>query len=330
MTRNFFNITETSIKRKDVAFIPTFYDSDWGVTMSKLVSENFYTPIPFQHKSFLPSRSCAKDYMSKLLPYLRNNNITKIFLFNVLDDFDFDLFRAGGIKEIYGFVHSSTYLPYEFRQDKREQEYENFIIKNTKVAFTSSEFINRSVPHDLKVIGLPIIQPIVNNEKLKNGTIIFNHRLHNVKNPQLLQILPKNIKDRVVISTPDAPLQHIPIFKKEFKNFYFKPTKQTYQQLVSEATYGINSAKQEPFGISICESIMMGVCYFCIENDNCAHMEFMPKELIFKDEKDLVEKIKYYDENPKERLTIIKKTQKTLLERYSPDVWIEKVLKEIK
>lgn len=317
-----------SIKRNDIVFFPAFYNGYGFIQTNELLSKVFYSPMPFTNDTWMPSRSLRLKYTADLLPILRRHNITKIFFANLLDDFDIELFRASPIKEVYGLVRSSTFLPYEFRQSSREQDYEMWITKYATKVFTSSEYMKRNVPYDAEVVGLPIVQENIDCEKEKDNTIIFNHRLHKVKNPHFLFELPKNIRERIILSCPKWVLQYVKEFETGFNRLILTPPRHEYEALLRKAKYGIICSHQEPFGISVTECLSYGICYFCIDSENCAHIEFMPKELLFKDQKELTEKIKYYDANPKERLAIVKKAQDGL-KKFHAKNWVTNLLKKL-
>lgn len=316
------------LRRNDIAFFPSFYNGYGFIQTNQLLSQVFYTPLPFTSDTWMPSRTLRLKYTADLLPILRSKNITKIFFADILDDFDIELFRASPIKEVYGLVRSSTFLPYEFRKSSMEQDYEVWIAKYAKKVFTSSEYMKRNIPYDAEVVGLPIVQENIDCEKEKDGTIIFNHRLSKVKNPHFLLDLSKKTKKRIILSCPKWTLQYVPEFENEFNKLLLTPPRYEYEALLRKATYGIICSYQEPFGIAVTECLSYGICYFCIDNENCAHIEFMPKELLFKNQKDLEEKIKYYDENPKERLAIIKKAQDGLKKFYAKN-WIKNLLSKL-
>ena len=328
---------EIKSKRDDILFIPHLYEIRWARTISTFMKDYFYCPIPnLQFYPYMQCRSETLKMIANILPQIRNNTkIDKVFFFNLGDDYNIELIRAGGIQKVYGILHSSSFMEHEFRTDNREQLHEKSVVESTDMIFVpSSTIITKDIyiKNRFEAIGLPILEERCSVDIIKNkkNFIIFNHRLNLNKNPEFLLSLPKKLKDRTIISIPSGHTTYIGQVKKEFTRFYLQPTEQEYSEFLLQSSYGFVASFKDCFPTSVIESIMNGILYFCLDNDKIGIKSYLPSECIFKNIDEFMEKIYYYDSHSEERVDLVIRTQNIFLDFFEKNIWIQNLINKIK
>ena len=91
----------------------------------------------FKEGSYLPGKSQLHQYISELLPVLRNQKIENVFYSNILDDYSADLQNAGFVKSFGGILHATNHQDLAIGQQKKLIDYENSIMKMSKTNYCS-------------------------------------------------------------------------------------------------------------------------------------------------------------------------------------------------
>jgi len=195
--------------------------------------------------------------------------------------------------KIYGVHHAGTAIKTDeinkIGEDFKLQEkvWLNMVDK----IFVGSEFFRDIVIdfYDLdpsKVIktGLPfssdyIRQYIKYKQEPKQNIVVFNGRIHPEKQPFLFDELRSEIlkrrSDVEFIRTKDLAL-----------------TKKEYYQLLSKAKIMVSFALQENFGYGYREAASLGCIPIC--PNRLSYKEYLPKDLLYDDFNQCVEKVMYY------------------------------------
>ena len=322
---------------KDIALIPHFFNHKWAKDLNKTLSEIFFVPdkymdyfegsYQFKEDSYLPGKSQLHQYISELLPILRNQKIEKVFYSNILDDYSADLQNAGFVKSFGGILHATNHQDLAIGQQKKLIDYENSIMKMSKQTIVASELMKNQVPYDVDVMGLPVHMKLQYPSVSKK--ILFSHRLMKDKNIDMLLELPEELKEKIIVTCPSGSTTYVGKVKKVFKRFYFKKPKEIYLQLIKESGFGLSFAIHDNFGYSLMEGIYSGLTYFVHDNDCTTYREFVLDELRFKTTDELLEKYNYYCDNPKERIKVVKKQQEKV-KKFQVKSWVDNFQKGIK
>ena len=275
---------------KDIALIPHFFNHKWAIDLNKTLSKIFFVPekymdyfegrYNFKEDSYLPGKSQLHQYISELLPILRNQKINKVFYTNILDDYSADLQNAGFVKSFGGILHATNHQDLAIGQQKKLISYENSIMKMSKQTIVASELMKNQVPYDVDVMGLPVHMKLEYPSVSKK--ILFSHRLMKDKNIDMLLELPEELKEKIIVTCPSGSTTYVGKVQKVFKRFYFKKPKEIYLQLIKESGFGLSFAKHDNFGYSLMEGIYSGLTYFVHDNDCTTYREFVLDELRFK------------------------------------------------
>lgn len=322
---------------KDIALIPHFFNHKWAKDLNKTLSEIFFVPdkymdyfegsYQFKEDSYLPGKSQLHQYISELLPILRNQKIEKVFYSNILDDYSADLQNAGFVKSFGGILHATNHQDLAIGQQKKLIDYENSIMKMSKQTIVASELMKTQVPYNVDVMGLPVHMEFQYPSVSKK--ILFSHRLMKDKNIDMLLELPEELKEKIIVTCPSGSTTYVGKVKKVFKRFYFKKPKEIYLQLIKESGFGLSFAIHDNFGYSLMEGIYSGLTYFVHDNDCTTYREFVLDELRFKTTDELLEKYNYYCDNPKERIKVVKKQQEKV-KKFQVKSWVDNFQKGIK
>ena len=323
--------------RKDIALIPHFFNHKWAKDLNKTLSEIFFVPdkymdyfegsYQFKEGSYLPGKSQLHQYISELLPVLRNQKIEKVFYSNILDDYSADLQNAGFVKSFGGILHATNHQDLAIGQQKKLIDYENSVMKMSKQTIVASELMKNQVPYNVDVMGLPVHMEFQYPSVSKK--ILFSHRLMKDKNIDMLLELPEELKEKIIVTCPSGSTTYVGKVKKVFKRFYFKKPKEIYLQLIKESGFGLSFAIHDNFGYSLMEGIYSGLTYFVHDNDCTTYREFVLDELRFKTTDELLEKYNYYCDNPKERIKVVKKQQEKV-KKFQVKSWVDNFQKGIK
>jgi len=322
---------------KDIALIPHFFNHKWAKDLNKTLSEIFFVPdkymdyfegsYQFKEDSYLPGKSQLHQYISELLPILRNQKIEKVFYSNILDDYSADLQNAGFVKSFGGILHATNHQDLAIGQQKKLIDYENSVMKMSKQTIVASELMKNQVPYNVDVMGLPVHMEFQYPSVSKK--ILFSHRLMKDKNIDMLLELPEELKEKIIVTCPSGSTTYVGKVKKVFKRFYFKKPKEIYLQLIKESGFGLSFAIHDNFGYSLMEGIYSGLTYFVHDNDCTTYREFVLDELRFKTTDELLEKYNYYCDNPKERIKVVKKQQEKV-KKFQVKSWVDNFQKGIK
>lgn len=323
--------------RKDIALIPHFFNHKWAKDLNKTLSEIFFVPdkymdyfegsYQFKEGSYLPGKSQLHQYISELLPVLRNQKIDKVFYTNILDDYSADLQNAGFVKSFGGILHATNHQDLAIGQQKKLIDYENSIMKMSKQTIVASELMKNQVPYNVDVMGLPVHMEFQYPSVSKK--ILFSHRLMKDKNIDMLLELPEELKEKIIVTCPSGSTTYVGKVQKAFKRFYFKKPKEIYLQLIKESGFGLSFAIHDNFGYSLMEGIYSGLTYFVHDNDCTTYREFVLDELRFKTIDELLEKYNYYCDNPKERIKVVKRQQEKV-KKFQVESWVDNFQKGIK
>jgi|TARA_R110002074_G_scaffold183759_3_gene349065 glycosyltransferase involved in cell wall biosynthesis len=323
--------------RKDIALIPHFFNHKWAKDLNKTLSEIFFVPdkymdyfegsYQFKEGSYLPGKSQLHQYISELLPVLRNQKIENVFYSNILDDYSADLQNAGFVKSFGGILHATNHQDLAIGQQKKLIDYENSIMKMSKQTIVASELMKNQVPYNVDVMGLPVHMEFQYPSVSKK--ILFSHRLMKDKNIDMLLELPEELKEKIIVTCPSGSTTYVGKVKKAFKRFYFKKPKEIYLQLIKESGFGLSFAIHDNFGYSLMEGIYSGLTYFVHDNDCTTYREFVLDELRFKTIDELLEKYNYYCDNPKERIKVVKRQQEKV-KKFQVESWVDNFQKGIK
>jgi len=323
--------------RKDIALIPHFFNHKWAKDLNKTLSEIFFVPdkymdyfegsYQFKEGSYLPGKSQLHQYISELLPVLRNQKIENVFYSNILDDYSADLQNAGFVKSFGGILHATNHQDLAIGQQKKLIDYENSIMKMSKQTIVASELMKNQVPYNVDVMGLPVHMEFQYPSVSKK--ILFSHRLMKDKNIDMLLELPEELKEKIIVTCPSGSTTYVGKVQKVFKRFYFKKPKEIYLQLIKESGFGLSFAIHDNFGYSLMEGIYSGLTYFVHDNDCTTYREFVLDELRFKTTDELLEKYNYYCDNPKERIKVVKKQQEKV-KKFQVESWVDNFQKGIK
>ena len=215
--------------RKDIALIPHFFNHKWAKDLNKTLSEIFFVPdkymdyfegsYQFKEGSYLPGKSQLHQYISELLPVLRNQKIEKVFYSNILDDYSADLQNAGFVKSFGGILHATNHQDLAIGQQKKLIDYENSVMKMSKQTIVASELMKNQVPYNVDVMGLPVHMEFQYPSVSKK--ILFSHRLMKDKNIDMLLELPEELKEKIIVTCPSGSTTYVGKVKKVFKRFYF-------------------------------------------------------------------------------------------------------------
>jgi glycosyltransferase involved in cell wall biosynthesis len=323
--------------RKDIALIPHFFNHKWAKDLNKTLSEIFFVPdkymdyfegsYQFKEGSYLPGKSQLHQYISELLPVLRNQKIENVFYSNILDDYSADLQNAGFVKSFGGILHATNHQDLAIGQQKKLIDYENSIMKMSKQTIVASELMKNQVPYNVDVMGLPVHMEFQYPSVSKK--ILFSHRLMKDKNIDMLLELPEELKEKIIVTCPSGSTTYVGKVQKAFKRFYFKKPKEIYLQLIKESGFGLSFAIHDNFGYSLMEGIYSGLTYFVHDNDCTTYREFVLDELRFKTIDELLEKYNYYCDNPKERIKVVKRQQEKV-KKFQVESWVDNFQKGIK
>jgi hypothetical protein len=306
--------------RKDIVLIPHLYDIKWSQDFNRFLSYQFTLLEPPVYSSYLPSRTLQHKYLAKVLPLIRKNKIQKVFFANILEDFSPDIYKAGLVKETYGFLHGTNFSNFEPGATDVLRKYELGISNCVHKIFVATEFMAKQIPYKTEVVGLPLSVEFPKPASDKNK-IIFNHRLMVEKQPLKLLELPDDIKDRLIITCPKASLNYAHKLKQNFKEFHLKTPVDEYKKLLDQCGFGISLATYDNFGYSVIEGIMNGLMYFVPKNESTAYQEIHIPEMLYETMDELVDKIRYYTTNVTERVFVVQKAQINL-QRFQFNKWI--------
>jgi len=219
---------------KDIALIPHFFNHKWAIDLNKTLSKIFFVPekymdyfegrYNFKEDSYLPGKSQLHQYISELLPILRNQKINKVFYTNILDDYSADLQNAGFVKSFGGILHATNHQDLAIGQQKKLISYENSIMKMSKQTIVASELMKNQVPYNVDVMGLPVHMEFQYPSVSKK--ILFSHRLMKDKNIDMLLELPEELKEKIIVTCPSGSTTYVGKVQKVFERFYFKKPKE--------------------------------------------------------------------------------------------------------
>ena len=322
-----FSYTE-KYKRDDIYLIPSCYSTKWSRDLNKLLGKVFVNPVKHIEDTYLPAKSNQHLLLAKALKEIREREIKKVFLVNALEDFTTDYYKAGFASDVYGIVHGSDWLKFNPGSMPKLKPHEKLVAEISTKLFTATNWFAKNLPYETTVIGLPILDDLL--EPRESEIILFDHRVTSEKNPMKLLDFPPDLKKRILISTPFVPQSsYVPKLIKEFGDrFVRSPSEEKYMDIRRQAGFGISLSNFDTFGYAVVGGIISGLCYFVPDNEYTAYKDFMIDELIYKDENDLYEKIRYYTKNYNEKVKVIKK-QQSKLTSYFPENWLKNLLAEI-
>ena len=317
-------------KRDDIAYMPHLYNIRWSRKLNNVLRNVFYTPFLYDEPSYQVGKSNKHEYIAKLLPKLRNENISKVFFANLLEDFDYDFAKAGNVNEFYGILHSSNHLAQELHGSSKMKLYEDFIVSYAKKIFVATPYFQSQLPYKTTVIGLPIHDEF-REPNVESNQILYNHRLMADRQPKLLIDFPKDLKKNIFITIPNAVQSpYMPLLSKEFGERFMNCNYSDglYIKNLLNSGFGVSLAKQETFGYGVVEGITYGLCYFAPRSGETCYKDYMLDELLYETMDELYDKIRYYMENKQERYDLVKRQQKKL-EPYKVDTWLENLIGEL-
>lgn len=202
------------------------------------------------------------------------------------------------------------------------------IAEGTAKVFTTSKLLRDKLPFKAEAIGLP--NPFAAHEPIINDKILFNHRITIEKRPEKLELLPTEIRKRVIITSPveyDGP----DWWKARLGEYQINLDDVSYETLLHSCGFGISFACHDTWGMSAIEGILSGALYLMPNDPRTAYPEIHIPELLYTDINDLVDILEYYGDNTntEERIDVVKKAQENLKE-YAPDVWLDHLLKKLR
>lgn len=318
-------------RRKDVFFVPTFFNHGWAIEQNRLLARVF-TSLPYAEDSYLPGKSRLLRYCADALPFIRTHKLTKVYFENIVDDFDVQFVRAAFVTDFYGFQHESVAI--SSRQEEAPhlrltREFEDFIGSFATV-FTSTHFYADALKYPTHVLGLPIFVPMT--APRMGSRILFSHRFVKAKGAFRLFELAEDMKRHLVVTTPfpPSPSEYSKLFArcKQELGMYVGLSKDVYTQLMGTCGFGLTFSTVDMFGISVLEGIFNGLMYFCYDNDGVPFREFMMKEFLFHSVEELVEKYHYYDDHFAERCEVVR-AQQEKVQHYAWNIWLQKMLSYI-
>lgn len=314
----------------DIAYMPHLYNIRWAQKLNNVLSKVFYSPFLYTERSYQTGKSDKHEYIAKLLPKLRSGNMSKVFIGNLVEDFDYDFAKAGNVNEFYGILHSSNYLSQELHGNSKMKLYEKFVVSYSKKVFVATPYFQSKVPYETTVIGLPIHDKF-REPRVEFDQILFNHRLMADRQPTLLIDFPEDLKKRVFITIPNAVQSpYMPLLSKEFGERFMNCnySEGLYIKNLFNSGFGVSFAKQETFGYGVVEGLTYGLCYFAPRGGETCYKDYMLDELLYDTIEELYEKIRYYTTHKQERYDLVKEQQKKL-EPYKVKNWVERLMGEI-
>jgi len=315
-------------ERKDIIFVPHLYNVKWSRDLNAFLSKVFVSPSPFKEDTYLPGRTEQHKLLATIIKEMRDREIKKVFFANLIEDFTPDIIKAGFAENIYGIVHGSNFSKYEPGNSKKLREYEKVVAELATKVFVATKWFSDLLPYETIAMGLPIFEKKLSSRN--SNIILFNHRLVKEKNPQKLFELPKEIKNRIVITCPFQPFSSFPEkFKEEFDVRYNPEISDgQYRQFLYTCGFGLSLSDYDNFGYAVIEGMVSGLCYFVPNNNTTAYKEYVIDELRYNSMGDLIEKINYYTANTDKKNEIVLKQQNTL-EKFFAENWIQNLYKEI-
>lgn len=166
--------------------------------------------------------------------------------------------------KIVGCVFAGTWDNYDFTFKKGMsywgEELENSWFKILDKIFVATEFHKRLIlerrkidPKKLVVTGHPMYPEFDKITERKENIIVFPHRLDSEKNPQLFDLLEKELKE------------DFPYFWKCLKTIEVTKTKKEFYDLLQRAKIAVSFADQETFGFSMIEAVFAD-CFPVVPN----------------------------------------------------------------
>jgi len=246
--------------------------------------------------SEIESGSFLDSYGTNYYKYTQLANVAKLFRDGEVKDGDIffidDLWMPGieGIRymekmgkelnvKIYGVMHAGSWIPSDDVATKLGnkswcKKYEESILDLTDKIFVGSEFHKQemlkcfSKHYEDKIIntGLPFYPSEIQRDIKKENIILFPHRIHPEKHPELFDklkcIIGQAHNNWKFIKTMDLDLN-----------------KEEYLDLLAKSKIVVSFADQENFGFSILEAASLG-CHLVLPN-RVVYPEFYPKECLF-------------------------------------------------
>ena len=279
--------------------------------------------------SKIENGSFLDAYGTNYYKYTQLANITKMFRNNKIKDNDIifvdDLWFPGieGIRymekmgksknvKIYGVMHAGSWIPSDdvatrLGNQKWCKEYEKSLFNLADGVFVGSQFhkdiIVNELGNDLEKkiynTGLPFYPSQILKQthelewKYKDNIVIFPHRLHPEKHPEIFDNMTKE-------------------WKRKFSDWKFIKTmeldlnKQQYLDLLSRSKIMVSYAEQENFGFSTLEAATLG-CELVLP-DRVVYPEFYPKECLYKTYNDCFNKV----------INIMKENKKMIVTKQIP------------
>ncbi|KAK7790748.1 hypothetical protein R5R35_013100 [Gryllus longicercus] len=161
--------------------------------------------------------------------------------------------------------------------------------------------------HKCDVLYVPVKFPVelaIKNEDILH--IVWPHRWEHDKDPEkLFQVASalKRLECTFVLSVVGKPGDNESIFKeaaKELSGYIrtwgYLPSKEDFFTLLQECHVAISTAKHEFFGISMLEAVSCGCFPLC--PNSLVYPEIFPEECLYKNEGELLKKLKMFCHKP--------------------------------
>lgn len=316
-----------------IYLIPSPQQIFWSRQLNKILSKIFPCEAEFNYHSYLPSKEESHLVHAQLIKNLRKkNDVEGLFFTNLLEDFDFDYVKLFPQAKIYGYLHGSNILSSEPGRNIKGIAYERAIYGAcNRILIASSYFKSQLVEtfpeigHKLRVAGFPFDFAIKPPKQIANRRIIYNHRLDRNKQPlKFLKLADKLNGFEFYLCTPSSNPFLIGRLKKDRKlNIFVKPKPERYFQIMDQCDFQVSFAFSETFGTASMHAILRGLFAFCPERTG--YLEFIPKDMLYSTEEELIEKINFFDKRLSLRNRIILKAQKNLKKRFHFESWIKEL-----
>lgn len=257
--------------------------------------------------STIESGSFLDAYGTNYYKFIQLANVAKLFKEGKIKNGDIffidDLWMPGieGIRymekmgkdlniKIYGVMHAGSWIPSDDVATKLStnswcKTYEKSIFDLVDGVFVGSNFhkqtiityFNNTFNNKIHTTGLPFYSSDIQRITKKEDIILFPHRIHPEKHPELFEKLKKTLEENhptwQFIRTMDLDL-----------------TKEKYLDLVARSKVVVSFSDQENFGFSILEAASLG-CNLVLPN-KVVYPEFYSTSCIYESFSDCVNMVK--------------------------------------
>lgn len=304
---------------REIVVIPHCYDIRWAQDLNRALASRFKCFALPEPRTYLPGRSQQLRYAAEVLPVLRKGGYMRLFFANLLDDFSPSYLIAGGIKEIYGFVHGSDFLPREPGYNVKLQQYERGVAGLADGIFTGSKWFADLIPYPATPIGLPLGNRY--HEPVDSTRILWNHRLAREKSPLSLLDLPSDLQKDLVVCAAKTSTVYLKRLREELPvPVYLNPDR--YYALMGACGIELSFSIEENFPMAVMEAAARGLLPFAPnKTSNC---DILIPELLYESMQELVEKVRYYRDHREERFALVRKQQETM-GAYLTGPWLDRL-----